>query len=190
LIPFTSSGATARGIDYSPRMVQMGREFGIEMHQGGLEVLDGVHDIVIMNHVLEHMLDPIESLRRASEHLSESGLIYIGVPNIRNFNMGQLQNAHTYYFTPKSLNYVTSMAKLSRVESGESEKIHMFGIFRKSRGETDSIDLSDHYKEMLRVIRFRRIRECIAGLLRTMHLYKPVKAMQKIMIGMQQADFT
>lgn len=129
LLPFIKAGAEVLGVDYSPNLVQLGRDNGINMMEGGIENIEGLFDVIITNHVLEHLSNPVESLKLLISHLNKNGIIYIAVPNIMNFGMGQLQNAHTYYFTLQTLEYYCLTAGLQLIHRGEAEKIHMFGIF-------------------------------------------------------------
>lgn len=63
-------------------------------------------DIVIMNHVLEHLPEPLKSLEQIRRVLKSSGLLYIGVPNILNIKKRPeefFQYFHTLNFSPHSL---------------------------------------------------------------------------------------
>lgn len=130
LLPFLKNGAKVLGIDYSPTLTQLGIKYGIPMKQCSVNDISGQFDIVIMNHTLEHLMNPVESLKIIARHLKDDGLIYIAVPSIRNFTMGQLQNAHTYYFDPYTLERYCTEAGLKLLKMGKAQKIHIFGIFR------------------------------------------------------------
>jgi 2-polyprenyl-3-methyl-5-hydroxy-6-metoxy-1,4-benzoquinol methylase len=43
-------------------------------------------DTIVMNHVLEHIENPVDLLKRISEWLSETGVLIIGVPNAKSFH--------------------------------------------------------------------------------------------------------
>ena len=100
LMPFLKEGANCTGIDYGKIGVEIGREYGLNILQGGLEKVEGRYDIIMMCHVLEHFLDPIATLRQIKSHLTSDGLLYISVPNMENIGLSQIQNAHKYYFVP------------------------------------------------------------------------------------------
>lgn len=134
LLPFMNAGAKVLGIDYSPNLTQLGAKHGIPMKQGTINDMSGQFDIIIINHVLEHFLNPLESLLKILQHLKADGVIYIAVPNILNFDITQLQNAHTYYFTPYTLDRYCAKAGLEPISMGKAEEIHMFGIFRPYSG--------------------------------------------------------
>ena len=61
------------------------------MIQGGIEKISGKYDVIILNHVLEHSLNPIKTLKILTNHLSKESIIYLGVPNILKFSFAQLQ---------------------------------------------------------------------------------------------------
>lgn len=129
---FVKAGARVTGIDYSKSLVDMGIGRGISMKQGSVDDIEGAYDVIIVNHALEHFPDPVGSLRKIASHLNEDGILYVGVPNIMNFGMGQLQNAHNYYFTPETLGYYSALAGLKAVRMGQAQGIHLFGIFKRS----------------------------------------------------------
>lgn len=131
LLPFMKAGAIVRGLEYSPSLVELGRKHGIDMAQGDVSGITGIYDVVILNHVLEHLPDPVGSLKNIAKHMHDGSIIYIGVPNIMNFSMSQLQSAHTYYFTPWTFEYFCSQAGLMLIKKGPAQGTHMFGIFKK-----------------------------------------------------------
>lgn len=130
LLPFQMAGAMVTGVDFSPSLVELGQQHGINMKLGSVEALEGKYDLIIMNHVLEHFSDPITALKKVIKHLKADGYLYIGVLNILNFSITQLQNAHVYYFSPKTFRYYCALAALSPIVVGEQADVHMYGIFQ------------------------------------------------------------
>ena len=69
--------------------------------------IDFKFDLVIMRHVLEHFMDPVEVLKKISNVLSENGILYLAVPNANNPKLPIRKNffrvVHTYYFSPPTL---------------------------------------------------------------------------------------
>lgn len=66
------------GIEINPHMAELGRARGFDVETGTLEHADlarhvGRYDIVSMNHVLEHVVDPVEVTRRAFDLLRPGG---------------------------------------------------------------------------------------------------------------------
>lgn len=166
LLPFIARGAKVLGIDYSPSLVSLGLEYGINMTQGSIDDMEGAFDIIIINHVLEHFLNPVESLKSIKKHLKDRGLIYIAVPNIFNFGMGQIQNAHTYYFDPETFTYYCSMSGLKLINSGPAQEIHLFGIYEADNNTNHrDKDLSHHFYDVYRQLKKIRFRYCLNNIL-------------------------
>jgi len=107
-------GCKCVGVDYDRSIV---RNNGIDLRFGGIEVLEGLNekaDLIIMNHVLEHMTDIERDLKRIHALLNDKGLLYISVPPLYGSDPKQLiQNAHNYQFTGSSLEYVMTVCGFS-----------------------------------------------------------------------------
>lgn len=101
-------------------------DLGLAVRTATIEDLAGseaTYDLVRLNHVLEHLRDPVEALERAARHLSEDGVLYVEVPNIeayarvksrgRIFHFGHISN-----FSPWTLRAAAGRAGL--VELGET----------------------------------------------------------------------
>lgn len=125
---FQQAGWEARGADYGRAHIEAGRELsgvrGLEV--GGVERLQqmGVTaDLFILQHVLEHFLDLPGQLGVIRSLIKPDGLIYVEVPGLYDWVagncsgdvLGYLQNAHTYHFTPATLDYVMGCAGFRRV---------------------------------------------------------------------------
>ena len=149
LVPFKG----AKGYEYSKSLVELGRKHGINIEQGGISDVNGRYDLIILNHVLEHLLNPIEEMKKLSLHLSEDGIIYIAVPDMKNFAADQIQNAHTYYFNKRTLQYYMSKSGLDMIYSEPVEEIHLAAIFKKANSNLSENFLSGNYEEQLNIIK-------------------------------------
>jgi len=70
-------------------------------------------DLLIINHVLEHLLDPVGTLKEVAELLSPSGRIYIDVPDVEEYaSINDLHLAHLLHFSARTLRQVASAAEL------------------------------------------------------------------------------
>ncbi len=81
----TSLGWGAVGVDLDPSVAEAGRQRGLDVRLGGLEVLenlDGSFDAVTASHVIEHVADSREMLRSFFRVLKPGGLLYLEAPNI------------------------------------------------------------------------------------------------------------
>jgi 2-polyprenyl-3-methyl-5-hydroxy-6-metoxy-1,4-benzoquinol methylase len=115
---------------------------GVEPHAGyaqqassglGLNVLLGTlrenlpllrtrrFDLITMFHVLEHMVDPVGTLRTVGSLMAEDGHLYIEVPNVAApcSPSNAFFRAHTLYFTVHSIRQVANEAGFE-VHSGSS----------------------------------------------------------------------
>jgi 2-polyprenyl-3-methyl-5-hydroxy-6-metoxy-1,4-benzoquinol methylase len=128
LLPFLQKGANVTGIEYSPSLNTLGKAHGLNMVSGGIEKLQGHYDLILINHVLEHMHDPLAALRKIKEHLKPDGKAYVGVPNILNFDLSQFQNAHLYCFAPHNFTYFCRVAGFKVLSEGSAHGIHMYAV--------------------------------------------------------------
>jgi SAM-dependent methyltransferase len=68
-------------------------------------------DLIIVNHVLEHLADPIGTLRDLRSLLKPGGRIYIDVPDVECYSSIQdLHIAHIYHFSVRTLPLLVSRA--------------------------------------------------------------------------------
>ena len=108
------------GYDVDKEYLEIGKRlFNVEMKYGFLdEVYDEVKnsDIVVLSHVVEHFLDPVDALRKLNENMPLKSLLMIEVPGVFRIHytnldpMTYMQNAHTYTFCASTLKYVCLMA--------------------------------------------------------------------------------
>lgn len=76
------------------------------------------YDAVIFNHVLEHVDNPLEILKKAHFVLDKNGIIFIDVPHFGSFSAKHkkenweyiLPEEHKWHFTKKSLEYLLKKA--------------------------------------------------------------------------------
>ncbi|MEA2427865.1 MAG: hypothetical protein QOF37_1493 [Thermoleophilaceae bacterium] len=81
---FARRGWTAHGVDPSPNAVAAAREQGVDARAGVLADVPGDftgYDVVIVNHALEHVPDPVGDLDRIRERLAPGGMVVISVPD-------------------------------------------------------------------------------------------------------------
>lgn len=86
------------------------RNTGIRMHCGPLESLldQQKFDVVVMNHVLEHVSDPQSLLKAAHARLKPDGVLHLAVPNVAAWEArlpgwNSYEPYHLLYFTPRTL---------------------------------------------------------------------------------------
>ena len=109
LVPFIDKGIECQGYDFSPQLIEAGRQQGITMIDLSDTVLSGQYDLIMLRHVLEHVDDPIQQLRQLSPHLTDNGQLFIEVPGIVG-KIPSLQNAHNHYFSETTLDSILGQA--------------------------------------------------------------------------------
>ncbi len=68
-------------------------------------------DLVLMNHVLEHLLDPIGTLKEVRSKLNADGWLYIDVPDAARYeSVSDLHLAHVLHFTRRTLTRLVQTA--------------------------------------------------------------------------------
>lgn len=141
LYPFYNKGSNVYGCDLGDDYLEIGRNKGMTLVNGDIESLEqfGQADIIILHHVLEHFVDPIERLQKAISLLKQDGILYVAVPGLwphpRTYGTIKeyLQNAHVYSFTLSTLSNL--LARLGMKELYGSERV--VGIYM--HGATNSI---------------------------------------------------
>ena len=117
LVPFLESGASVIGYDHDQRYLDYGKERcpGLDLRPGGLETVaehEARYDVVIVNHVFEHLSDPLAAARILRKIVKPHGVVYVSVPGVTNpeyfFSpdksfLGGLHVAHLYNFSRATL---------------------------------------------------------------------------------------
>ena len=82
-----------------------------------LDSIDGFYDLIIARHTLEHIGNPVETLRRLGESLADDGLIIFEVPDfdsiVSKLRFDAVFHQHLQYFDIVSM---TSIARASGLE--------------------------------------------------------------------------
>ena len=82
------NGFDVKGVEVSTWASEFARQKGLDVLTGGLS--DAAYpeksfDVVVLNHVLEHIPDPVAVLLEARRILRDDGLLVIGVPNFGSY---------------------------------------------------------------------------------------------------------
>ena len=181
LLPFYKNGYAVTGYEYSHNLVKLGRPYGLNLRQGSFAEMSATndkYDVIIINHVIEHFTDFFNNMTSILQHLNTNGILYAGVPNIDNFGKGQFQNAHIYYFSPRTFNYYMKMLGLEVLEFDTVQTIHMFGVYKLiTNALIEKNQLSSEYDLMKTKIAKSKLRSTIVSFLEKIGIKKPVKSL-------------
>lgn len=128
------------GVDFDPKAVQVAREAGLNVSAGEVNaVARRDFDVVLMNHVIEHLPSPEKALREVANHLKPSGIFVIRTPNSRSFLAqcfgrdwrGLEPPRHLNIFTTQSLALLAKKTGFRPVEIGTTNAM-LQGIFLES----------------------------------------------------------
>jgi len=120
---FIKNNWEATGIDISENAIRYARLKGLDCHKATPEQFKSEHkfDVVILSNVLEHLENPLHSLEIIKNWLTESGFIYIRVPNSesvvlpsrRQSFLGDMKSfEHLFYFSKNNLKVLIEKAGL------------------------------------------------------------------------------
>ena len=112
-----SLGWEAVGIDVDPESIKAARSRGLDVRLGTLEAQGfpaDYFDAVLMNHVIEHIHDPLEHLGECHRVLKKGGVLSLATPNVASLGHERFHQywrgleppRHLYIFSPKSLQYL------------------------------------------------------------------------------------
>ena len=145
------------GCDFDQNRLDTGRAAGLHLVCGGIDVLekeDFQADLIILSHVLEHLPDVDDALRKAAGMLADNGRLYIEVPGIRALNrprhmairdewmisnnnfLNYLQLEHNYCFEQLTLDAFAGRAGFEKIRNDE----YIRAIYVKT--DPDSADMA------------------------------------------------
>ena len=88
LLQMRALGWDVQGMDIDDAALEQARRAGLRAFHGTLdepagEPAEGGFDAITLNHVLEHLPDPVPALRSARELLRPGGVLWVATPNLR-----------------------------------------------------------------------------------------------------------
>jgi len=105
---FAESGIKCSGNDYDVQYLDYGRSKGFDLYCGSYSdiLTDASVDLIILSHVMEHFLDPVNELQKLIRKIRPGGYLLVEVPGILYIDKSYynpilyLQNAHvfSYYY--------------------------------------------------------------------------------------------
>lgn len=130
-------GNRVTGIEYDPAAATVARAHAEQVHVADLDqaelasiVAGEVFDVVVFGDVLEHLRDPLPTLRQARRVLAPGGYVVISIPNVAHGdvrmslmlgrfpyrNLGLLDATHLRFFTRSNLQELLNSAGFAAIE--------------------------------------------------------------------------
>jgi 2-polyprenyl-3-methyl-5-hydroxy-6-metoxy-1,4-benzoquinol methylase len=114
------------GLEPDPKAALVAQQRGLDIVNSGLEGLEsqsGSFDVITLSHVIEHMHEPLETLRSCNRLLKPGGQLWIETPNIDSLGhrvfgrhwRGLEAPRHLVLFSRSSLVWALSQAGFGRV---------------------------------------------------------------------------
>jgi 2-polyprenyl-3-methyl-5-hydroxy-6-metoxy-1,4-benzoquinol methylase len=120
-----SRAAQRVGVEPNPLFADYARSWAnAEVYRDldAVEALRITFDLIIVNHVLEHVREPVPFLRRLAALCTARGMIYVDVPDAARYSsLDDLHIAHLFHFSMASLQNIAHKAQLRvvRIERHE-----------------------------------------------------------------------
>jgi SAM-dependent methyltransferase len=131
-------GSAVQGVEPSPIAAKMTRDQGLDVFTGTLEEYaaqtDAKFDVITASHVIEHVPDPVGTLKTMKSLLAPDGYIWIHVPNAAYLIARALKGRwfssdlpyHLMHFGPISMEIAGTKAGLEiRTQYTESQPEHV-----------------------------------------------------------------
>lgn len=139
-----SRGFQVMGCDLSgPVCRHIEGKFHIPVHHGHVNTLpdEPAFDVVVMNHVLEHVSDPVGLLQEVRRRMNRGSVLHVVVPNVDSWESclrgwTGFEPYHLVYFRPTTLKNAAERAGflVSRISTHESFSGWFLAILRSFMG--------------------------------------------------------
>jgi len=145
LLSMRDLGWQVEGVDFDDNAVKVAAQRGLTIHTASLEVKkfpDQYFDAVTLNHVIEHLPDPVAALKECRRILKENGQLILYTPNSASLGhlvfkvhwRGLEPPRHLHLFDPASMNALLTLAgftefSIQTKNSGYLWK-HSFSLFK------------------------------------------------------------
>lgn len=157
LYPFFMDGRKVVGYDYGPALVEAGKKLGMDLRVGKIDDDKNntdTYDLILMNHVYEHLIHPVEFMKFLQKYLAPGGHIFIEIPDMKELQIGGLVNAHAYYFTKDTFLHYLGVAGFAPIAYQNDKKAlsSQAGIFKRAPENFTPVSLSSEYERMKKII--------------------------------------
>ena len=115
------------------------------------------YDIITLNHVLEHLDDPLATLHEIAALLKQGGFLAIGVPNAENIRQdpkNRYHLAHLYTFNPENLAYLGKRAGFEVFKQQIAPfSVNIDLIFRKTGNSSpQDLQMTGNYQKITTIL--------------------------------------
>jgi 2-polyprenyl-3-methyl-5-hydroxy-6-metoxy-1,4-benzoquinol methylase len=127
------NGVAASGVELDPEAVKYCQEHGLDVTQGSIEnhlkKAGSKHDVIIMSHVIEHIVDPEQQLKSLYKRMSKNGRLVLITPNSMARTRRLFGRFWGYWQVPVHINHFnkTSMAQLLKNSGFKVEETKYYG---------------------------------------------------------------
>ncbi|MCG2693826.1 class I SAM-dependent methyltransferase [Candidatus Parcubacteria bacterium] len=151
-------------------------KLGLNMFNGSFDdfykVNQSKFNILIMHHVFEHFIDPLEKLKQFRDLLLEKGVVYIEVPDVSSFKKPAnvfFDYMHPFSYSPKTIKEMVNKAgyKIVKVNKNKLYRLQIIIAPKESMYEETSEKefwIRGGYENNLNFIRKRRVYDFIKKL--------------------------
>jgi hypothetical protein len=112
LKPLKQIGKKVYGYEPSKLLSNYAKKKNINIINGSSNNIRGEYDLVILRHVFEHFLNPIEDLKNLRKHIKK--YIFVEVPGCIN-KLPELQNAHNLNFSMNTLGQILNKCGFKKI---------------------------------------------------------------------------
>jgi SAM-dependent methyltransferase len=109
LIGAGKRGWEVHGIEMTPEYARIAQDAGVEIENSSVEEsrsLNEKYDVILLAAILEHLYEPLDTLKRIKEALRPGGLVFIDVPNESSLTM----RAGNLYMKTRRRKWVINMS--------------------------------------------------------------------------------
>lgn len=155
---FQDQGHPVIGCDLDEDAVEYAKSNDVPVRYGPIKQIElpWAPDVVVLSHVVEHFLDPVTTLKTIRDIGHEDTYYFIEVPGVKSIRADrsyyggtfrkQLQNAHTLYFTKKTLRNVMGSAGFESLDIRHAPALERSDEFGHIRGLFQPRDTADTFE--------------------------------------------
>jgi 2-polyprenyl-3-methyl-5-hydroxy-6-metoxy-1,4-benzoquinol methylase len=128
-------GWEAEGIDFDERAVEVATRNGLRVRCGGVEQQNYASesfDAVVLNHVIEHLPDPVGTLLECARILRPGGTLVVCTPNSGSLGHKLFKQSWRGLEPPRHLHIFSEAAMRRLVERGRFRSVCIYPVIAKS----------------------------------------------------------